>query len=100
MNDVDISDKKIKPEIEEAFTYMLQNILNDEKVGALLNFDIINIDGHFRVIGKNAISALWLSGLFPANGYVAIKNNVFKIDNRRYRYNNTTNELTYEEIHE
>jgi hypothetical protein len=93
--DMDISDKKSKGEINASFTYILQNVLDNANDALYLDFEIINIDNHFKVVGKNALSALWLSGILVDNAALVMKNNTFVIGNRKYHFNEKTNELTY-----
>jgi len=92
---LDISDKKLKNEISASFTYILENVLDNPQDALHLDFEIINIDKHFKIIGKNALSALWLSGILVDNSDLIMKNNKFLIGNRMYHYNDKTNELTY-----
>jgi len=92
---LDISDKKLKADISSSFTYILKNVLDNPEDTVYLDFEIINIDNYFKIIGKNALSALWLSGILVDNAGIIMKNNTFVIGNRKYFYNNKTNELTY-----
>jgi len=98
--DLDISDKKLKNEINASFTYILENVLDNPKDALHLDFEIINIDKHFKVIGKNALSALWLSGILVDNAALIMKNNTFVIGRRKYHYDDKTNELTYSIMYE
>lgn len=98
--DVDLSDKKMKDDIHAAFTIILKNILNNENDAVYLDFDIIGEKNNIKIIGKNAISAVWLSGFFVENPDQLLKNNKFRIGNRGYTYNTKTFELTYIEIDE
>jgi hypothetical protein len=64
-----------------------------------LDFDIIKNDGgSYNIIGKNAISALWLSGIIPIDVQAILDNNKFIIDDVKYTYNKKTNKLTYKII--
>jgi hypothetical protein len=98
--DIDISDKKLKNEINSTFTYILENVLDNEKDALLLDFEIINVDNYFKIIGKNAVSALWLSGILVDNAELVMKNNTFIIGSKKYYYNNKTHELTHAQIYE
>lgn len=101
--DVDISDRKRKPELSSIFIEILQNILNDEKLALYLDFDIVKKDGCYRVLGKNALTAFWLSGILIENlesEDVMFKNNVFIIGDRKYKYDKKKYELTYTIIDE
>jgi hypothetical protein len=92
---LDISDKKLKNEISSSFTYILKNVLDNPEDTVYLDFEIINIDNYYKIIGKNALSALWLSGILVDNTAIIMRNNTFVIGNRKYHYDNKTNELTY-----
>lgn len=94
MYGTDISDANLKPDIQNAFTFILQNILVNRNDAVYLDFEIKKAGVLYKILGKNAMSAVWLSGLFPANAML-MKNNVFKIGNRTYKYNPKTYELTY-----
>jgi hypothetical protein len=95
MYGTDISDEKLKPEIQNAFQYILQNILQNGNEAVYLDFEIRKTEQHYKVVGKNAMSAVWLSGIFPMNAHLMMKNNVFKIGDRTYKYNPKTCELSY-----
>lgn len=98
MYDVNVTNNSIKNDIREVFVILLERILDNEKDVLYLDFDIIDNNGHIKLIGKNAISALWLSGIFPRNIKEIICSNVFRIDNRQYRYNKKIKVLTYKII--
>ncbi len=100
MYDIDISDKKLKPDLYASFAFILQNVLENKNDVVYLDFEIINNNNHFKVVGKNAISAVWLSGLFPIDSEPILKSNTFTIGERKYKYNKKTKELTYTEINE
>ena len=100
MMDVDISTKEAKRDINSAFRYILGNILINEKEMVYLDFEIINKDNHFKLQGKNSISALWLTGFFPSDATLIIKSTTFVIGNRKYVFNKETNELTYSVIYD
>jgi len=91
----DISNKKMKRDIHSAFSLILQNVLNNPNDVVYLDFDIVSDKNHIKVVGKNAISAFWLSGLFPSNIDYILKNNNIKMGNRIYKYNKKTKLLTY-----
>jgi hypothetical protein len=100
MMDIDISDKKIKNEINTYFTFILENLLMNGNDAVHLDFEIINIGNHFKVSGNNSVSAMWLSGLIPNDTESALKNNTFIVKNKRYVFDVQTKELTYTIIHE
>jgi hypothetical protein len=95
MYDTNISDDEFQSEIRAAFTYLLQNILDNENDVVHLDFKIVGKDNYFKIVGKNAITAVWLSGIFPKNSNLMLKNNTFIIGNRKYNFNEKTCKLTY-----
>jgi hypothetical protein len=92
---VDVANKKSRGDIVAAFTYILKNYLENESDVVYLDFDIINDDGYVKVIGNNAISALWLSGIIPNDISSVLKSNTLIIGNREYKYNKKTKQLKY-----
>ena len=95
MTNVDISTKEAKKNINGAFKYILGNILINSDEIVYLDFEIKKNEEHYKLKGKNSISALWLSGFFPSDGSKIIKCTTFIIGNRKYVFNKKTNELTY-----
>jgi hypothetical protein len=91
----DLSNKRIKTDIHAAFAFILQNVLDNQNDVVYLDFDIVGDKNNIKVVGKNAVSAVWLSGVFPDNIDLMLKKNVFRIGNRIYKYNKKTKELTY-----
>lgn len=96
----DLSNKEMKGDIHAAFSFILQNVLDNPNGIVYLDFDIVGDKNHIKIVGKNSISALWLSGIFPPNTDFILKNNNFKIGNRLYKYNKKTKALTYTIINE
>jgi hypothetical protein len=93
--DIDISNKQTKRDINSAFKYILQNILNNPNEAVYLDFEITKNEGYYKLIGKNSVTALWLCGFFPSDATPIMKSNVFIIGNRKYEYNKKTKELTF-----
>ena len=100
LNDQDISSKKLKKEINVIFIDFLENILNDPEDAIYLDFEIIKIDKLFKIIGKNFLSSLWLSGYFFTNVDEIMKSNVFIIGNRKFIFNEKTHELKTSVVNE
>jgi hypothetical protein len=96
--DIDISNKQTKRDINSAFKYILQNVLINPNDAVYLDFNITKKDDYFKLMGKNAVSALWFSGIFPSDATPIMKSNVFIIGNRKYEYNKKTKELTFKII--
>lgn len=97
---VDVSTKESKRDIDGAFRYILENVLNNPEEIIYLDFEIIKNEEHYKLHGKNSISALWLSGFFPSDASKIIKSTTFVIGNRKYVFNKKTNELTYTVIYD
>jgi hypothetical protein len=93
IHDVDVSDEKMKPEIHNAFVYILQNIMNNERELIFLDFEIVKTNKYYKILGKNAISALWLSGIFPLDVVQYVEENEFNIGDKLFEYNSETHEL-------
>jgi hypothetical protein len=95
MYEVDISNSEFVNEIKPSFRIILEDMLENPNEVLYLDFKILNEDGHYKVIGMNSVSALWLSGIIVDNAELIIKNSNFKLDNRKYKYDVNTNKLTY-----
>jgi hypothetical protein len=93
--DFDISDSKMKPEIDASFKYILKNVLNNGKEAVHLDFEIIKKDSLYKIRAKNAPSALWLSGVLVENVEDMLDAKVFVIGERRYKYDKKTGSLTF-----
>ena len=91
----DISDKDFEADIYVAFVTMLEYILKEKGVAENLDFEIRKKDAYFKVVAKNSISALWLSGIFPNEPRKVLETNEFKFENVKYRFNPKTKKLTY-----
>ena len=92
---IDISDKNLKGDVNNTFNYILENILENEEDAVYLDFNITKKDNYFKLTGKNAISALWFSGILPKNPSEIFKQDTFIFGNRKYTYNKRTKKLTY-----
>lgn len=93
--EVDISDNEFVREILPSFRLILENMLDNPKEVLYLELEIKNHDGHYKVIGKNSASALWLSGIIVDDAEFINKNTNFKLGDKLYKYDSETNELTY-----
>jgi hypothetical protein len=65
-----------------------------------LDFEITKKGDYFKLVGKNAVSAMWLSGIIPYDTQAALTNNVFIVRNKKYVFDNKTKKLTHTIIHE
>lgn len=98
MNGVDISDKEVESEIYSAFSTILEYYVPDKFENQYLDFEIKNNKNSFKVIAKNIVTALWLSGIFPKNPKKVIDNNEYILENTKYVFNKKTKKLTYQLI--
>jgi len=90
--------KKNKIEIYEIFSNFLRNVLNNEADVIYLDLDIKNINGHIKVIGNNAISAIWLSGILPDDIQTIIDNDKFIVGDYEYTYDRKKKLLTNKKL--
>jgi len=91
----DISDKDFEADIYVAFVTILEYLLKEKRVAENLDFEIRKKDAYFKVVAKNSISALWLSGIFPNDPRKVLETNEFKFENVKYKFNPKTMKLTY-----
>lgn len=91
MYGANISDKQIKEDIHNSLSFILENFLDDEDDIRFLDFDIKKTNDFYRVIGKNIVSALWLSGIIPKNTDAVLRekkliyrNNVYTFDEKKF----------------
>jgi len=95
MYGADISSNEFEADIYVSFATMLEYMLPEKMDAELLDFEIKKKSGYFKVVPKNAVTALWLSGIFPNNPKEVVVTNIFQIENMRYRFNEKTKKLTY-----
>lgn len=93
--DVDLSEKEFEVDLYVAFVTILDYIIGNKTDSQHLDFEIRKKDTYFKVVAKNSISALWLSGVFPRNPQKVLKTNEYILDDIRYKYNTRTKKLTY-----
>lgn len=91
----DIADKKFEADIYVGIGTILEYFVGDEKDFEILDFEIKKKNDYFRVVGKNAMSALWLSGIFPNDPKKVMETNEFVVDNMKYKYDIKSKKLTY-----
>lgn len=90
---IDISTKETKEDLNNVYTFILSSIYQKSDV-VYLDFKIKKKKNNcYKIVGKNFISALWFSGIFPINIDETIYNNFFISDNKRYTYNKKKNKL-------
>lgn len=93
LGDVDIVEEEV--DVFIGFTTILEYFKLDKKYERYLDYEIKKHDICFKVIGKNALTALWLSGIYPENPEDIIDNNEFQVGDRVYKFNDKTKRLTY-----
>jgi hypothetical protein len=98
MHGVDLADKEYEADIYVGFMTILDYMVPDKKDTQYLDFEIKGNDGYYKVVAKNAISALWLSGIFPRNPKQVLDTNEYVIENMKYKFNTKTKKLTYQFI--
>ena len=91
----DISDKKYEADIYVAFVTMLDYMVQNKIDSEHLDFEIKKKDSYFKVVAKNSLSALWLSGIFPHNHKKVLETNELVLEDIKYKYNPKTKKLTY-----
>lgn len=95
---LDISKPEFFNDVYSGIAFILSNIIENENNVSYLDFDIINKDGHYKIIGNNVISAMWLSGHYPFNIQHILTNDEFEFNNKLYKFNKKTKKLTHKTI--
>ena len=96
--DIDISNKKIEVDIYVEFITILEYFLSNNKYINYLDFEIKDNNDYYKIIGKNVISALWISGIFPKSPASVLKTNEFVLEDIKYKFNPKTNKLIHQLI--
>jgi hypothetical protein len=94
----DIASKELETDVFIGIATILEYMTNERKDIEFLDFEITKKNDYFRVVAKNAITALWLSGIFPRDPKKVMETNEFIIDDIRYKYSLKTKKLTYQQI--
>ena len=95
---IDVTDKEIESDIFVVFSSMLAYMVGESSGIELLDFEIKKRKDKITVTGKNVLSALWLSGIYPENPRRVMNTNEYKIKNIKYKFNTKTNKLTYRKL--
>ena len=90
-----IADKEFEADIYVGFVTILEYFVSDKNDVQFLDFEVEGKDGYFKVVAKNAITALWLSGIFPRNTRQVMDTNEFVMENMKYKFNVKTKKLSY-----
>lgn len=98
MNGVDVADTEIETEIYVAFYTILEYYVPERAENQHLNFEIKNKKGDFKVVAKNILTALWMSGIFPDFPKKVLDNNEYINENMKYKFNKKTKKLTHQSI--
>jgi hypothetical protein len=86
MIDVDVSDQKNKKQLSEIFAYIIEYNLKNPEDLVYLDFKIKKTEQHFKVIGNNIVSALWLSGISPNNPTAVFDRNELNLGKVKYTF--------------
>ena len=97
---VDISEKQYKREINQIFAYILENQLENQEDLVYLDFKIKKAGMHYKLIGNNIVSALWLSGIMPNNPTAVFDKNECHVGKITYTFNKKKKSLISTTIHE
>ena len=60
----------------------------------ILEYEIKKKGVYYKVVAKNSISALWLSGIFPKDPKKVLETNEYVLDDIKYKYSVKTKKLT------
>jgi len=94
----DIAANNNRDAIIDIFKYILQLYLINKKDIIYLDFEIKDKKGYCSIIGNNIISALWLSGVIPANSLKVMESNEFSSHEYKYTFDNIKKNLKCEII--
>jgi len=100
MNNKNASKEELRANIENVFVDILKTVLRNEMDIVFLNFNIVEKNDHVIVKGNNLISALWLSGIFPKDIEIILKDKLFIYENKKYCFDEKRKKLTHSIIHE
>lgn len=95
MHDIDLTDKRFEEDIYVSFVEILEYLEENKNDTQYFDYEIKGKDDYFKVVAKNAITALWLSGIFPKNPRMVNGNNEYVLDELIYTFNPKTKKLTY-----
>jgi hypothetical protein len=98
MQGADLSDKENETDIYVALVTILEYIESNKNDTQYLDFEIKEKDGYYKIVANNAISALWLSGIFPKSPRIVMNNNEYIVDNIKYKFNPRTKKLIHQFI--
>lgn len=98
LNGGDISKEEYQGGIYSSFVSVIDHINENRLDSQYLDFEIRKKSGYFRVVAKNLISALWLSGIFPESPQKVIADNEFVLGDTRYKFKEKKRRLTYKKI--
>jgi hypothetical protein len=83
---IDISDVQFKEELDHIFTLIIEIHLKNQEDLVYLDFKIKKTDMHYKLIGNNIVSALWLSGIIPKNPTAIMDANECHVGNAIYTF--------------
>jgi hypothetical protein len=83
---MDISDRRFKAELYQIFSYIIENHLKNREDLVYLDFKIKKTDMHYKIIGNNIVSALWLSGVVLKNPTAVMNANECHIGDKIFTF--------------
>lgn len=98
LQDIDLVDDEHKTEIYVSLIKILELFVPNDDYMQYFDLEIRGNDGYYKVVAKNAISALWLSGIFPMSPKNVMDTNEYVFKNTKYKFNPKTNKLTSQSI--
>ena len=97
----DITDKKIKEDIDDNINFLLSSMGVNERDLHYLDFELKKgYNDTVRVIPKNVISALWFISILPNNCNSVNKKNSIIFYGKQYKFNKKTKRLTWKSVKE
>lgn len=94
LNGVDIAKKDYEPDIYAGLITVLNYAEVKDDCIQYMDFEIKKRSKRYKVFGKNLLSSLWLSGIFPDNPHLVAKRSEYVFENIKYIFNEKTNKLT------
>lgn len=96
--DNDITEKEMLDEIYDGFCTIIDYFTGNETDSEYLNFEIKEKNGFFKVVSGNAITAFWLSGIFPDSIRQVNRTNEFIFDDMEYKFNPKTKKISKKQL--
>jgi len=94
----DIGNPAYKEDLYKVFSYILENYLKNQGDVVYLDFDVVDIDGYYTLVGNNIITALWLSGVLPDNPTAVMEANKCIVGEWKFSFNIKSKTLKIQNI--